>query len=142
MSNEKLKKSLAVFSFGQLQNFRNLLNIMEKENIVKAEIESFVASAGTKTSQEKKLSAEAAQKRQEKFERQKKTREEYDKQIANGGRIVLLKPGEIELMPNVVCNKCKGEIFIEGLCTKNPLVKLGFARRGICGSCGNEFGIR
>jgi hypothetical protein len=53
-----------------------------------------------------------------------------------------LKPGETILLPGVVCEKCHGEVYIEGLCRNNPLSKQGFVRRGICGNCGAEFNIR
>lgn len=58
------------------------------------------------------------------------------------GKNIFLKPGETVLLPGVVCNKCHGEVYIEGLCRHNPLVKQGFVRRGICGNCGTEFNIR
>lgn len=55
---------------------------------------------------------------------------------------IFLKPGETVLLPGVVCSKCHGEIYIEGLCRNNPLVKQGFVRRGICGNCNAEFKVR
>jgi hypothetical protein len=56
--------------------------------------------------------------------------------------VKFLRPGETVPLPGVVCNKCHGEVYIEGLCRNNPLVKQGFVRRGICGVCGAEFNIR
>ena len=56
--------------------------------------------------------------------------------------IRFLKPGETEKMQGVLCSKCQGDVYTEALCGRNPLVKKGFLRKGICGTCGNEFGIR
>jgi len=55
---------------------------------------------------------------------------------------LFLKSGETEKMNGVVCSKCHGEVYVEALCRHNPLVKQGFVRRGICGNCNAEFGIR
>ena len=56
--------------------------------------------------------------------------------------IPLLKPGETEEMAGVVCDKCHKMVYIEGVCAGNKIVRKGFTRRGLCGSCGSEFLIR
>lgn len=55
---------------------------------------------------------------------------------------LFIAPGELEKMDGVKCSTCQGEIFITATCCSNPLKRQGFLRKGICGSCGNEFGIR
>ncbi len=64
------------------------------------------------------------------------------RKITESEKTRFLRPGETELLPGVVCDKCHGEVFIEGLCRHNPLVKQGFVRRGICGNCNAEIKVR
>jgi len=64
------------------------------------------------------------------------------RKIIESEKNIFLRSGETEKMNGVVCNKCHGEVYVEALCRHNPLVKQGFVRRGICGNCNAEFGIR
>ena len=48
-------------------------------------------------------------------------------------QVPFMKSGETKIMEGVVCEKCKGVVYSEALCRKNPLVKYGYIRRGICG---------
>ena len=61
---------------------------------------------------------------------------------AKARTVPLLKPGETETMDGVICEKCRESVYIEGVCGKDKIIKQGFTRRGLCGSCGNEFLVR
>ena len=56
--------------------------------------------------------------------------------------VLLLKSGESESMTGVSCSKCNSTVYIEGVCMGNKIVKQGYTRNGLCGSCGNNFLIR
>lgn len=114
-----MKKILDVYGYGIIQDCKKLIQGLEKAGISQSDFLDFVEKA------KKTPSVKVASKKVEKIE-----------------KATFLKPGETEKMKGVVCEKCKCTIYIEGLCVTNPLVKKGFVRKGICGNCGTEFGIR
>lgn len=119
-----MKYLLNVHGYGLIQDCYGLINGLKKQGFSYDEFLHFVEKA-------KKENLDLSEKKAKKKGQELK---ETNK--------IFLKIGEPELMYGVVCSKCKGEVYIEGICCKNSLVKQGFVRKGICGSCGIEFGIR
>jgi hypothetical protein len=120
-----MKQILSAFGYGLIQDCFGLLKTLGKQGLSHEEFLAFV--------EESKNEANDFIKEEMKKELPKKEKPKKN---------IFLKQGETELMKGVVCEKCKGVVYIEGICSSNPLVRQGFVRRGICGACGNEFGIR
>ncbi len=75
--------------------------------------------------------------------RKKSTTVKPHKKTKGRTRVIpLIGAGDIEQMTGVICEKCHEMVYIEGVCGRNKIVGKGFTRRGLCGSCGNEFLIR
>jgi hypothetical protein len=115
-----MEQILAAFGYGITQDCFGLINTLGEHGLSHNDFLKFV---------------EKSKKKNNNFVK-KQTKKEKPKNN------IFLKPGETVLLPGVVCGKCNGEVYIEGLCRHNPLVKQGFVRRGICGNCGAEFNIR
>jgi len=120
-----MKQILSAFGYGIIQDCFGLLKTLGKQGLSHKDFLAFV--------EESKKDSNDFVKNQIKNEQLKKEKPKKN---------IFLKSGEIELMKGVVCEKCKGSVYIEGICPTNPLVRQGFVRRGICGVCGHEFGIR
>jgi len=120
-----MKQILSSFGYGIVQDCFGLLNSLKEQGFSRDNFLDFVEGA-------KKSDLDLV-KSQSKGKKPNSKAPEED---------IFLKNGEIELMKGVVCEKCKGVVYIEGICSSNPLVQQGFIRRGICGVCGAEFGIR
>ena len=120
-----LKQITEGYGYGIIQNCFGLLQVLKKEGISHNDFLKFV---------------EESKKKDNDFVKKQPRKEPLPKEQPK--RNMFLKPGETVSLPGVVCDKCHGEVYIEGLCRNNPLAKQGFVRRGICGNCNAEFGIR
>lgn len=118
---------ISSFGYGIIQDCAGLLYTLDKEGISHSDFILFVEESKKKINGMIPKSVVKPKKKKAK---------------PKNGKNIFLKSGEIELMKGVVCKKCKGVVYIEGICPSNPLVQQGFVRRGICGECGAEFGIR
>lgn len=120
-----MNQILSVFGYGMVHDCEVLHQALKKQGISRGDFLEFVEKS--------KVGLNGSSK--EPVKKQVPIRQAPKKYI-------FLKTGEIELMKGVLCEKCKGKVYIEGICPSNPLVQQGFVRRGICGECGTEFGIR
>jgi hypothetical protein len=118
-----MKQILSAYGHGIIQDCAGLLRSLKKQGLSHDDFLEFV----------EKSKADTLKIAEDQMEKEKPKRPRKD---------IFLKPGETVLLPGVVCSKCHGEVYIEGLCRHNPLVKQGFVRRGICDNCGAEFNIR
>lgn len=123
-----MKKIMEGYGYGIIQDCFGLLTVLEKEGFSKENFLNFVEKYKKKSIE--KLELEIEKKRQDIPRKEVPIKNKF------------IAPGELEKMENVICSKCQGEIFITATCCSNPLKRQGFLRKGICGSCGNEFGIR
>lgn len=114
-----MKNILDIYGYGIIQDCHGVIKNLEKAGISQVDFFNFIEKA--KKSPPEKTPTK-------KVKKIKKT--------------VFLKPGETEKMTGVKCEKCSETVYIEGICPRNPLFSQGFVRKGICGTCGNEFGIR
>jgi len=118
-----MKQILDGYGYGIIQDCTGLLQTLKKQGISKDDFLAFVE----KTKKEGVIKPKPPVK---KTENKSKKMPKF------------LKSGETEKMNGVVCSKCHGEVYVEALCRHNPLVRQGFVRRGICGNCNAEFGVR
>lgn len=125
-----MEKILSVYGYGIIQNLTGLLQTLEKEGFSVRDFLDYAEKASKNKIKERKVVN-----KQPKLSKPKQLRTKIKS-------VSFLKSGETELMQGVRCENCHGEVYIEAICPKNPLVKKGYVRRGICGTCGNEFGIR
>lgn len=120
-----MEKILSAFGYGIIQDCFGLMDILKKDGLSRDDFLKFIEESKNKNNDPV-------------IKQVKKKLPQKDKPKKN----IFLKPGETVLLPGVICEKCHGEVYVEGLCRNNPLVKQGFVRRGICGNCGSEFNIR
>ncbi len=120
-----MKQILSAFGYGITQDCFGLLKTLKDQGFSKEKFLAFMENSKKETN----ILVKKQMKKEPPIKNELK-------------KSIFLKPGETVLLPGVVCDKCHGEVYIEGLCRNNPLVKQGFVRRGICGNCNAEFGIR
>lgn len=128
-----MKKIMEAYGFGIIQDCDGLFTTLKKKGFGVGDFFSYAKDFKNKEIEILKKDVKERETRREKIKQPKKEKPRKN---------IFLKPGETVLLPGVVCEKCHGEVYIEGLCRHNPLVKQGFVRRGICGNCGTEFFIR
>lgn len=128
-------KILEAFAYKTIQEFARIIKVLYKEG---HSVDDFIEYAKKEKEEAAKDIFEISYKRENKKNVQQVKAVEKSKPQKN----IFLKSGDIELMKGVLCEKCQGVVYIEGICPSNPLVRQGFVRRGICGVCGHEFGIR
>ena len=116
-----MEKTLSVYGYKIIQNCFGLLQFLESKGFSQKDFLEFVEKS-------KKENADLS--KPAKHKKVKVTKTKY------------LMVGETEKMSGVKCSKCGGNIFITPTCCTNPLKAQGFLRKGICGTCGIEFGIR
>ena len=126
-----VKQILAVYGYGIIQDCFGLLKSLRENSFSHADFLEFVEKIKNQDQEVYKKEIKKIKKNRE----QKKVEEPQNSKP-------FLKTGEIEKMEGVRCEKCRGEVYIESICSTNPMVKQGYVRKGICGTCGIEFGIR
>lgn len=123
---------LEVFGYGKIADFATMYKMLKSKGFSLEDLLVFVQKEKDRVNT----------RIQSRLNRESKQHHENQSKREATKKVLLLRAGEIEKMGGVKCANCSGDVYIEAICGKHSLVKKGYVRRGICGECGIEFGIR
>lgn len=138
-----MKQILSAYGYGIVQDCFGLLKTLKDNGLSYDDFLDFVekSKAESNPSIKKQIKKELLPKNKPvgKMDKSSTVSKENKPKV---NKTKFLGVGETEKMSGVKCSKCGGNIFITPTCCTNPLKAQGFLRKGICGTCGIEFGIR